>query len=276
MILKTLVTEAAPLDWHFADGHGISKFNNKPGVEGERFIFVLCCIGRTFYRVVFDLGREMETAPVLPHWSQGCRPRKRRETAMLARKSASWRLRVAGWSHAHHLHDAKNGFLSLSHESLHEKIQQRVPARFVAIVFQRIVNAVFNVFGIGGPITLLCREGVFPGDHAGPEMFNQTYQAAAEEAFQDFAAQSGTAHYLEGTCPFTKRVLNLGPSGFVDDLANMSIGRTRGELENEAQLEGACLRARLSPLGVVLNTTKEENVIVAVGPGSQQVRREFF
>ena len=91
-------TARTPMNWARAWSFSSSKNKGKAGVAGLRLMHCFDCVGMARYHRVANWAGEPWEKKV-PHWAQGSIPHRRRETAILSMRSASWRLNQMGKSH---------------------------------------------------------------------------------------------------------------------------------------------------------------------------------
>ena len=178
------------------------------GCSGERLVVQLCAAGRAFTQVLLD---QAEQAPLPPEWAYGCIPARRREAAMLAQKVVSWRCSQAGWMSATIFHDATNGFFSLKQD----KVAADAWPPYVngikqhEILRDRIMGATVTLVDDDFKEEMAIGQGVLPGDHGGPRLFNNTYNRALVRAGENYKRKSKYATPL--TCNTPIGILNSGP-----------------------------------------------------------------
>jgi len=127
-----------------------------------------------------------------------------------------------------------------------------------------------------GSVRLRVGEGVMPGDHAGPRLFNNTYCRAMTRAFRSYAAKSETACTLVVASPFDGRRASVGATGFVDDIGATILGKSIAQVVRESDLEQFCVKQQTDKLGIALHEGKQENVIDVAGVGSKGVPAKLY
>ena len=143
-------------------------------------------------------------------------------------------------------YDCTNAFYSLIHSQVERAVQPPVVAGPPEDYFirQRIRLSTMIVGDHDGDDSVvLAREGVLPGEHAGPRLFNRTMALAGDTIVYRVLAEVPLAKQLVVFSPLQDRKFFVGLTGFVDDLANEAVAATSAE---EQQWGGRV--SKLSPV----------------------------
>ena len=197
---------------------------------------------------------------------------------MLIQRVVTWRYVRLGYIVLSRFHDAVNAFWSISHRAVTRDIAPPFTrdARDRELMRQRVEGAVLRVETFEGHIDLRVGEGVMPGDHAGPRLFNNTYCMAMARALMSYAAKSESAGAMVVASPFDGRKAYLGATGFVDDIGAKVIAKSIDQMVSESSLEQACVAEQTGGLGIALHEGKQENVFDAMGVGSRGVIARLY
>ena len=136
----------APISWHRAQGAFIPR-----GATAERCIMVMCSLGRSWYRGLWDKktterNKEPDLIEANVSWACGCLEGRRREGAILVHQRCQWSAAQAGVTSASRLHDATNGYLSMKHDVAKQGANEMVPHEVDLEFFdQRISLAVVTI-----------------------------------------------------------------------------------------------------------------------------------
>jgi len=260
LFLQIVRTNTVPMDWHKARGAKIGKGNGLEGIKGERLVVLLCVFGRNFYKMLMNLDTSAQT---YPSWVYGCLPHRRREIAMLVQRAVSYRLSLAKWYHLTKFYDATNAFWSIKHQVVADATWVPfVPSQEVHhLIKQRVQYATISFEDAPTGRDILVGEGVMPGDHTGPRLFNAGFVPAVHRSMQEYCNRSDTAKLLQGVCPVTGGTSQVGHTVFVDDQAAKVIGKSGPALLEEAQLLDEVMVNKMQEIGIALNQAKLENVV---------------
>ena len=188
---------AYPRRWDLAAVFSVCKGNGKPGVDGFRLFAQLCGLGRSFLKAVLDWRGPARG----PGWAFGGYPGLRREEAMAIQQMVSWRFFMGNWIVLTRFHDAANAFWSVARGPSLEANRGAVWPSQAQVVEQRLTGAVVRLQDETGCFDILVNEGVLPGDHAGPRMFNKTYEMAVDRAVGEYLDIADNADELMATAP---------------------------------------------------------------------------
>ena len=138
------------------------------GATAERCIMVMCLLGRSSYRGLWD-DKNQRTKQrtkldrinrILEALAYGCLDGRRREGAILVQQSWQWSAAKAGVTAAPRLHDATNAYLAMKHDVTKQAANEMTLKEVDKSFFdQRIPLAVGTISDEEGEIDILARSG---------------------------------------------------------------------------------------------------------------------
>ena len=287
-VATILSVRMTPFLWHLACAFTVPKLNGLSGLDAERLVVTLCPMGRSFFQLALDyplyydkagdvvtvhtaiadrkaLSREayLDAYPV-SDWQFGCVPNRRREEAVAIQMIHCHQVRKLGMFFSNKCHDGVNAFWSLRREQTIEAVAP--PFVFGEAEFfllkQRLQYSVVKIGRGQRAKFVLVRDGVLPGDHSGPRVFNQTIRGAGDRILLRIKHTTEDPQALFFQCfLFPDRKFCAASTGYVDNLATKAIGRTPQQLLRNREHTDVIVAEEMLRIGIAMNKKKEEELV---------------
>ena len=171
-----------PKSWQLSQTAQLDRSNGKDDTKAIRLIRMLCPLGKTFFKIVWD-----EAECTKYDFAHGFSDGRRREQAILIQTVTTWKLRQATrlsrnddkskYNHITTLRDVANAFPSPKFDRLDRMIDRFMKGNFVQIMKVRHREARMKIVKRNGDwVVIKTGCGGMQGDTTMPKEFGQTYE----------------------------------------------------------------------------------------------------